>query len=68
MSSKRAIRRRQCGKKQRFATEQAAVQAIRSLIARKGPQGGWLTPYRCAFCGGFHFGHAPAQVRRHMGR
>ncbi|WP_431511621.1 hypothetical protein [Variovorax sp. DAIF25] len=66
MSSKRAIRRKQCTGKQRYASELDARAAISTLHRNKGYQG-LLTPYRCSFCNGFHFGHAPANVRRKMG-
>ena len=67
MSSKRRIRRKSCTGKQRFLNEAEALQAIKALTRAKGWQG-LLTPYRCQFCNGFHFGHAPANVRRSMGR
>lgn len=66
MSSKRAIRRKKCKGKQRFDSEIAARTAIAGLTRRKGWQG-HLSPYRCSFCGGFHFGHTPAATRRKMG-
>lgn len=66
MSSKRAIRRKQCRGKLRFGTEEEARASIVELTRRKGWQG-HLSPYRCSFCGGFHFGHTPAAVRRKMG-
>ncbi len=56
MSSKRAIRRRSCGRKVRHATSQAASQAIKGLVARKGYQGR-LNVYLCRFCGAYHIGH-----------
>lgn len=67
MSSKRRIRRKSCTGKQRFLSEAEARQAIKALTRSKGWQG-LLTPYRCQFCNGFHFGHAPGHVRRSMGR
>jgi hypothetical protein len=65
MSSKRRLRRKACGSKQRFDTEAEAIAALRALTRAKGWQG-LLVPYRCAFCGHFHFGHAPANVRRRL--
>lgn len=65
MSSKRRIRRKSCTGKHRFADQAAALAAIRALHARKGWQG-LLTPYRCKFCNGFHFGHPPASLRKHL--
>lgn len=66
MSSKRAQRRKACTGKVRHATQEAAVAAIKQLTRTHGWQG-YLVPYRCQFCGGFHFGHPPAHVRRAMG-
>jgi hypothetical protein len=63
MSSKRAMRRRMCGAKDRFPSEEAALAAIRRLRRATGTHD-WLTPYRCRFCGGFHFGHPPRRVRQ----
>lgn len=66
MSSKRAQRRKACTGKVRHATQEAAIAALKVLTRQKGWQG-YMAPYRCKFCGGFHFGHAPAHVRRAMG-
>ena len=63
MSSKRAQRRKACTGKQRYATQADALAAIKALVRSKGGQG-WLVPYHCAFCGGYHYGHAPAKVRQ----
>ncbi|HEY0200651.1 MAG TPA: hypothetical protein VGC24_03055 [Burkholderiaceae bacterium] len=63
MSSKRRIRRKSCTGKQRFQVEAQAIAAIAALHRAKGYQGA-LAPYRCQFCNAFHFGHAPATVRR----
>ncbi|WP_295377274.1 hypothetical protein [uncultured Pseudacidovorax sp.] len=62
MSSKRRIRRKSCTGKRRFITWEAAIAAIRSLVRARGPQGP-LNAYRCQFCNGFHFGHAPGAGR-----
>lgn len=66
MASKRRIRRKVCGKKVRYATQEAAQAAIIALTRAKGWLG-YMVPYRCPFCGGFHFGHPPRQVRDAMG-
>jgi hypothetical protein len=57
VSSKRAIRRRSCGRKQRHGSEAEARAHIGGLHGRKGYQG-LLNAYRCRFCGGWHVGHA----------
>ena len=64
MSSKRAIRRAQrrrgCIGKRRFRDPRAAMRAIRHLVLERGYQG-HLSPYRCRFCGAWHFGHTPGR-------
>jgi hypothetical protein len=56
VSSKRAIRRRACGKKTRHATEADARAHIAALHHKKGYQG-QMRAYRCPFCHGWHVGH-----------
>lgn len=63
MASKRAIRRKACTGKRRYGTQADARRAISQLTRARGWQG-LLVPYRCKFCGGFHFGHPPAHVRK----
>ena len=55
MASKRRIRRKQCGNKQRHRTQVEAVAHIIGL-RRKGEKGN-MQSYRCRFCGSFHVGH-----------
>lgn len=62
MSSKRAVRRRECRGKQRFSDEAEAVRAIRALYRNRGASG-HLSPYLCRWCKGFHYGHTPGQRR-----
>lgn len=66
MSSKRAIRRKArrkaCSGKTRFSTFGEARAAMRALILKVGNDGWPMSPYRCTFCGGFHFGHTPIQA------
>jgi hypothetical protein len=63
MASKRRIRRKACEGKVRHATQAAAMTALKKLQRTKGRQG-LLVAYRCKFCRGFHFGHAPQRVRQ----
>lgn len=63
MASKRRLRRNACGKKRRYDSQAQALAAIKAL-ARSGCAVGYLTPYRCAFCHAFHFGHPPKRVRQ----
>lgn len=66
MASKRALRRKACGRKQRYGSAEEALAALKSLTRAKGWLG-YMAPYRCAFCHGFHFGHPPKKVRQAMG-
>jgi hypothetical protein len=60
MSSKRAVRRRSCTGKVRYVDFAAADWAMHRLLRHEGPQDGRrMNVYRCRFCRGFHFGHAP---------
>lgn len=65
MSSKRRLRRNACGRKVRYASQDEALAALIAL-KRGRPETGYLTPYRCPFCNGFHFGHPPKKVRQAM--
>lgn len=65
MSSKRALRRRQCKGKVRYDSQMAAQAAIGRLRRNTGAMG-WYSAYRCRWCGGFHFGHTPQRVRQAM--
>jgi len=60
MASKRRIRRRQCSGKRRFETPGLASEAMHALIKAGKKRHGWLHIYRCKFCNGYHFGHAPS--------
>jgi hypothetical protein len=62
MSSKRAVRRKSCEGKTSFPTYADAAGALRAFL-RKANSDGWpLSPYRCRFCNGFHFGHVPVEA------
>lgn len=61
MASKRRIRRRQCDGKKRYATPAEAMVQMQDVIRNGRKKGGWLNVYRCRFCRGYHFGHAPAR-------
>jgi hypothetical protein len=66
VSSKRAIRRKACKGKQRFESLGDAWTALRSLIRRQAPTRP-MNAYPCKFCGGFHFGHTPAELLKARG-
>jgi hypothetical protein len=57
MSSKRAKRRRGCGRKIKFPTEADATRRMHLVIRLGQDRGGTLAVYRCRGCGCFHFGH-----------
>jgi hypothetical protein len=62
VSSKRAVRRKSCEGKTSFASYGEAAGALRAFL-RKASSDGWpLSPYRCRFCNGFHFGHVPVKT------
>lgn len=58
MSSKRRIRRNQCGNKARHPDEAGARVAIYKLVQAYGGAIGFMQPYRCPHCGAWHIGHA----------
>lgn len=66
MASKRRVRRRQCGRKQRFESHTQAMDAMHSVIRAGKTRGGWLHIYHCRFCNGYHFGHAIKQGANHV--
>lgn len=62
MASLRAVRRRVCGRKRRFDREADAALSARRL--RRATTGEWIGTYRCSFCGGWHVGHKPKDLRQ----
>ena len=62
MSSKRAVRRKSCSGKVRYDDIELAWKAVRASGARDNS--GWILPYKCRFCGGYHIGHAPKRVKK----
>jgi hypothetical protein len=62
VSSKRAQRRKACGTKRRFDTQDEALAMIRAI--RAAGRGGGLVPYHCPHCGHYHVGHPPANIRQ----
>lgn len=66
MSSKRALRRKQCKGKVRYPSQMSAQAGIGRLRRNTGTTS-WLQAYRCRHCSGWHFGHPPQKVRQAMG-
>lgn len=56
MASLRAMRRRACGKKRKYASRDLARAAMGNYRG--------LSQYECRFCGAWHNGHAPRKPRR----
>lgn len=61
MASKRAQRRKACGKT-RYDTAAAAKPAIEWAQKR----GEWVRAYTCGHCHGWHIGHPPRSVRQSL--
>lgn len=59
MSSKRRIRRHSCTKKVAYETQDAAAAAVRRIKLE-----GVIFPYKCSFCGKYHNGRPPRNVRK----
>jgi hypothetical protein len=60
MASKRALRKKSCEGKIRFATNDNAMKAAVSYMRKFG---GWMKPYRCRFCGHYHIGHPSRRIK-----
>jgi hypothetical protein len=55
MSSKRNVRRNECGGKQKFSTQSAAEDTADGIHRRIG--GDLMKPYVCTWCQSIHIGH-----------
>ena len=60
MASKRHQRRKACQGKRAFAT---SAEAGKQAGKETQVYGEYLTVYHCQFCGQFHFGHPPKNIR-----
>lgn len=56
MSSKRRLRRRECERKKRYATPEAARRDAWRVSQRESLQ---IHAYHCPHCRGYHVGHRP---------
>jgi len=61
MASKRNVRRKACKGKVRYGS---ASEANAAAYSRRLKTSEWIIGYGCKFCGGFHIGHPPANVRQ----
>ena len=60
MSSKRKIRRKECGEKIKHLTLGSALIHLQVLKARYNDSG--MRAYGCRVCGGWHIGHKPTTI------
>ena len=60
MSSKRLLRKRQCGDKVKYSDQTEAVAAIISFRRRNSI---YLKSYKCSFCGTWHIGHTKRSLK-----
>lgn len=60
MSSKRHVRRKECGRKAKFPDAESAQRAAVKARIGNAARGDnwWLNVYPCKFCGQYHFGHS----------
>lgn len=65
MSSKRRVRRNECGGKQKFSTQSAAEDTAYGIHRRTG--GDLMKPYVCTWCQSIHIGH-PLQTADSVAR
>lgn len=65
MSSKRRIRRNQCGSKVKYETAAQARSVAHSLHQKTGEA--WQG-YRCSFCDGHHVGHMNRKMKQAKAR
>lgn len=61
MASKRRLRRKACGNKVKHATHDEAI-LVAHKTARKYKQR--LSAYKCKYCGSYHVGHTPKEVKQ----
>jgi hypothetical protein len=67
MASKRKIRRKECSGKRRYASREIAQRAV-SRLKMNTKDTSYLKIYKCRWCSGWHFGHAPGSGRVMSGR
>ena len=61
MASKRHLRRKQCDGKIKYPD---ALTAHRSAGVASDRSSGWISSYKCEFCGFYHIGHPPKKIKR----
>jgi len=63
MSSKRAVRRRSCGRKNSYSDEATALGVV---VAARKKRGQRLHAYHCDFADHWHVGHPTGRMRQAM--
>lgn len=63
MASKRRLRRKKCGSKLRYKTENDAIKAIIHIYKNR-PHSGKVVPYFCSFCKYYHIGHQQGMIKQ----
>jgi len=61
MKLKHQSKARACKGKVKYGTMGEAALAAKSAERHYRA---WFTAYQCRYCGGYHFGHPPRQVRQ----
>jgi hypothetical protein len=59
VGAKRSLEERKCDNKRRFATQEIALEGNQRLRRELNESFDTLQPYRCRFCGAYHFSNAP---------
>jgi hypothetical protein len=65
MASKRGLRRRQCGNKNKL-TKEAAIRVANGMRQRNAGQN--FDGYLCSSCGAWHVGHRPNFIRQEINK
>lgn len=59
--TKRKLRKKSCDGKVKYINEEDAERSAKAVHRKTGH---WIEAYHCKFCGGFHIGHPPFNVRQ----
>lgn len=66
MSSKRRVRASSCTSKIRHSNREDSIVHIKKLVNSANFRDGYLHPYKCNYCGGWHVGHTMDLVKKIM--
>ena len=59
--TKRKLRRKSCTGKIKYINEEDAERSAKAVHRKTGH---WIEAYHCVFCGAWHIGHPPRNVRQ----